>query len=89
MTTAGQSFKYIDNVGTPTTEDTTTKVLTNSILSTKDEKCMIFEMNDMYLQTLLNFFEYMKIPYNIVPDKIKQQYNLKALGHNGWIYVQI
>ena len=31
----------------------------------------------------------MRIPYDIIPDEIKTQYNLKDLIHNGYVYTQI
>ena len=32
-------------------------------------------------------FEYMKLPYSIIPDEIVAQYNLKDKG--GWVYIEI
>ena len=87
MTVASQNVEYPDNVSTPTVKSTTTKVLINSSLSTKDARFTTLDIKNIYLQTLLNLFEYMKIWYDLIPDEIKEQYNLQALNHNGWIYV--
>jgi hypothetical protein len=34
-------------------------------------------------------FEYMRLPLSIIPDEIVEAYNLKALAHDGWIYIEI
>jgi hypothetical protein len=34
-------------------------------------------------------FEYMRPPLSIIPDEIVEAYNLKALAHDGWIYIEI
>ena len=73
----------------PTAEGTTRKININSTLSTQDAKFMTLDIKNMYLQTLLDSFEYMKIPYNLIPDDINVQYNLSVLKHNDWLYVKI
>ena len=73
MTVSGQNVEYPDDVGTSTAKGTATKVLINSTLSLKHAKFMTLDIKNMYLQTLLDSFEDMKIPHDLMPDKIKQQ----------------
>eukprot|EP00957_Ditylum_brightwellii_P008270 625627-Ditylum_brightwellii.AAC.1 len=34
-------------------------------------------------------YEHMNIPIELIPDKIIEQYNLKAIAHNNNIYIKI
>ena len=34
-------------------------------------------------------YEYMKLPLEIIPDKIIQQYKLQYLAHKGFVYMEI
>ena len=54
----------------------------NAIFSTADIK-------DFYLNTPLFTFEYMRLPINIIPEEIIEQYNLLPLVINGLVYIEI
>ena len=69
MTVAGQNVEYPDDVSTPTAKGTTTKLLINSALSTEDAKFMTLDIKNMYLQKLLDLFEYIKIIYDLITNK--------------------
>ena len=43
----------------------------------------------MYYGSPMEEYEYMRIHYDEIPREIKIQYDLQALEHNGWIYLQI
>ena len=60
MTIADQNVEYPGDAGTSTAEGTTTKVPINSTLSTQYAKFMTIDIKNIYLQTLLDSFEYMK-----------------------------
>ena len=34
-------------------------------------------------------YEYMRLPIDIIPDEIIQQYQLLPLVHNGYVYMEI
>ena len=34
----------------------------------------------------MNIYEYMKLPLDIIPEEIIQQYNLRNLSHKGFVY---
>ena len=36
----------------------------------------------------MNIYEYMKLPLDIIPEEIIQQYNLRKLAHKGSVYME-
>ena len=62
----------------------------NSILSTKKTKYMTMDISNMYLNTLLDRFEYMRMKLNNFPQEIIDEYKLNDIvNSNGWIYMEI
>ncbi len=78
MTVAGKNVKYPNGVGTPTAEMAATNIILNSTLSTQNAKFMTLNIKKMYLQTVLDLIDYMKIPYDIIPEDSKRQYKLSS-----------
>ena len=89
LTVGGNLIKFPGDVGTPTAEMTTTKVLINSTISTKNAKFLTVDLKNFYLNTPMARFEYMKIPIDILPQEIIIEYGLDKLVHNGFIYCEI
>ena len=54
ITAGGNLIKYPDELTTRTADLTTTKLLWNSVLSTKDAKYMFIDIKNMYLATPLD-----------------------------------
>jgi hypothetical protein len=50
---------------------------------------MTANVKDFYLCTLMDRYQYMRIPVSIIPQEIFEQYNLAPLLHNGGIYIEI
>ena len=50
---------------------------------------MTMDIKDFYLNTPMDRPEYMRIPIDVIPPDIWQQYNLEAIAHNGFVYVEI
>jgi hypothetical protein len=50
---------------------------------------MTADLKDFYLGTPMLRYEYMRIPIDMLPDTIIDQYNLGPLFHNGFVYVEI
>lgn len=50
---------------------------------------MTIDIKDFYLNTPLPHAEYMRIPTDVIPSDIWDQYNLRHLEHNGFVYVEI
>jgi hypothetical protein len=53
LTVGGDRTNYPDNCGTPTADMTLFKILINSILSTPNAKCIMMDIKDFYLRTLM------------------------------------
>ena len=89
MTAGGNLLTYPGELTTRTADLTTSKVLWNSVLSTKDAKYMCIDIKSFYLGTPLDRFEYMRIPMDMFPQHIIDQYDLLPKAKNGFIYVEI
>ena len=88
--TAGDNLiKYPGELTTRTADLTTSNILWNSALSTQDAKYMCIDIKNFYLRTLLDIFEYMRIPLTMFPNHVAQQYQLLEKENNGFIYVEI
>ena len=90
ITAQGQLLEYLGDVATETAGLTTTKILFNSVLSTAHAKFMALDISNMYLNTHLKDFQYMKFRLNIIPQDVIDQYNLLDLvDKDGWVYCEI
>ena len=49
---------------------------------------MTLDINDFYYGTAMDRYEYMKVVLFCIPDKIIDQYNLRALSSGGWVYLE-
>jgi hypothetical protein len=76
-------------LATSTADITTFKILINSTLSTKDAEMMMMDIKHYYLGTPLPRYEYMRLPFSIIPDEIITKYNLRAISVRGWVYLEI
>jgi hypothetical protein len=76
-------------VTTSTADITTFKILINGTLSTKDAEMIMMDIKNYYLGTPLPRHEYMRMLLSIFPEEIVKKYNLKELGVDGWVYIQI
>ena len=89
LTVGGDQINYPFDVSTPTADLPTIKLLWNSVLSTPGAKFIGFDVANFYLCTPMKRPEFMRLPYNIIPQEIKDHYNLSELVHNGYVYVRI
>ena len=64
------------DLSTRTAELTTSKILWNTVLSTKDVRYACIDIKNMYLQTLLKVYKYMRIPQKLVLQAIIGEYGL-------------
>ena len=67
----------------------TTKCLLNSTISALGARFMTLDIKDFYYGTAVTRYEYMKLALACIPDKIIDQYNLRALISNGWVCLEI
>ena len=50
---------------------------------------MTLDIKNFYYGTAMARYEYMKLALACIPDKIIDQYNLRALISDGWVYLEI
>ena len=90
ITAGGNLIKdYPGELTTRTADLTTSKILWNSILSTKGAKFMGLDIKSFYLTATLDRYEYMKMPIDVFPEHSIQQYNLRKHVKNGFVYLEI
>jgi hypothetical protein len=70
----GNLITYIGSTLTRTADLTTSKLLWNSVLSTKGAKYMCLDIKNFYLTAALDCYEFMKIPLGLFLEWIKTQY---------------
>ena len=76
-------------VSTKTPNLTTAKLLLNSVNSTPYAKFLTEDLKDFYLGTPMERYEYMRVPIWMLPDAMIEQYKLRPLFHNRYVYVEI
>ena len=81
---------YPNNVSTDTAGLETIKLHWNSVISTPDGRYMTMDISNMYLNTHLDRYEYMRFHLRDLPPEIIEQYNLRDIAdENGWVYCEI
>ena len=50
---------------------------------------MCSDIAKFYLKNPMDIYKYMKLPLDIIPEKIIQQYNLRNLAHKVFVYMKI
>ena len=68
---------------------TVSKILWNSVLNTNDAKYATLDITNFYLRIPLDSYEYMKMPLDIFPQHIKDQYNLDEMQYKGYVWLEI
>ena len=89
ITAGGNLITYPYELTTRTADLPTSKIMWNSTISTKDAKYMCIDIKNMYLATPMERHEYMRMPIDIIPEKIIKLYNLQNKIHNGYVYMEI
>ena len=75
-TAGGDKVDYPFDCATKTADLSTVKTLINSVISTPKARFMTMDIKDFYLNTDLPRPEFIRIPVDIIPDDIYEQYNL-------------
>ena len=83
------AIEYEGNVSIPGADLTTAKCLLNSVISTPDARFMTMDIKDFYLNNPMERYEYMRIPVNMIPQCIMEQYNLAEIAHDRYVLVEI
>ncbi len=89
ITAGGNLINYPGELTTKTADLTTSKLMWNSVLSTKGAWYMCLDIKNFYLTAPLDCFEYMKKPLSLFPPWTRTQYNLDTHAKNGFVYLEM
>ena len=89
LTTGGDRINYPFDTSAPTADLPTIKLLWNSVLSSPGAKYITMDISNFYLGSPMVRPEYLRLPIKLIPDEIIQQYKLKDIEEDGWVYVKI
>ena len=79
MTVEGNLLDLTVNISAPTESVTTSKCIFNSVVSTPGARCLLADINHLYLNNTLPDPEFMQVTLKIIPQEIIDTYDLKAL----------
>ncbi len=85
----GNLIKYPFELTTRTADMLSSKIMWNSVISTPDARFARADIKNMYLETPLNWYEYMRMPLDLFPDNIVDHYDLRRKAKNGFVYMEI
>ncbi len=85
----GNLINYPFELTTCTTDMVSSKILWNSTISTKGARFAGAKIKNMYLETPLDRYEYMKMPLSLFPQDIIEHYGLRNKALNDYIYMEI
>ena len=85
----GDKLDYPGATSTDTTSLATTKVHLNSVISTPTARYITADIKDFYYGTPLDRFEYLRVRLSLIPPEVVEQYNLRRIAHDGWIYIEV
>ena len=84
----GDRINYSGEVATPTANMLVARLLFNSVVSTKDAKCMTMNISNCYLMTPLKRPEYVWINLKDIPEEIILEYKLREMAlSNGSVHI--
>jgi hypothetical protein len=89
VTVGGNLINYPFELTTRTTDMISSKILWNSTISTKGARFAGADIKNMYLETPLDWYEYMKMPLSLFPQDIIEHYGLSNKTLNGYVYMEI
>ena len=90
ITAGGDKLEYFGDTSTETAGLTTAKLLFNSVISTPGARFMTFDISNMYLNTPLKDYQYMRFHIDTIPDEVIHEYSLRNLvDDDGWVYCEI
>jgi hypothetical protein len=89
ITVGGNLIDYPFELTTHTADMVSSKILWNSAISTKDARFAGADIKNMYLETPLDRYEYMKMPITLFPADIIDHYGLKEKALDGYVYMEI
>ena len=90
LVVGGDRINYPGEVGTPTADLLTVKLLLNSIVSTPGAKFFTVDIKNFYLMTPLPRHEFLRLKLADMPDNVIEHYELNKIATaDGSIYVRV
>ena len=90
ITVDGSRLTSFGDVGTPTADLLTVKLLLNSVVSTPGAKFLGLDLKDFYLNTPMKDPEYMRMKLSNLPEDVITHYNLLSLvDKKRYVFVKI
>jgi hypothetical protein len=89
ITARGNLINHPRELSTRMADLTTSKLMWNSVLTTEGARYMCLDIKNFDLTMPLDYFKYMKIPFNNFPEWIIKQWDLKKHTLNGFIYLEV
>ena len=89
ITVGGNLIDYPGNLSMKVAGMTTFKILVNSTLSTPGARWLGLDVENYYLGTPMDDYEYMFIPITSIPHEIITHFKLHDIVHNGKVYMEI
>jgi hypothetical protein len=89
ITVGGNLINYPFELTTCTADMVSSKILWNSVISTKDARFASTDDKNMYLKTPLDWYEYMKMSIALFPTDIIEHYRLNEKVLGGYVYMEI
>ena len=88
ITAGGNPIIYPGELTMITVDTTTSKILWNSVLSTKNAKYMCLDIKCFYLCAPMNRYEYIKMPISIFPQHVIEEYNQLEKVYKGCVWIK-
>jgi hypothetical protein len=85
----GDKIDYPGETRTKTSGLTEAKIIFNKVISTPLARFMTIDLKNFYLNHPMARYEYIRIPVQMIPKAIMDQYNLWPLIHNGHVYAEV
>ena len=82
-------IKYPGELTTRTSDLTSSKILWKSVLIKYGAEYMCVYTKKFYIVTLIDWYEYMRVPLALFPDHTIEKYYLLKHANNYFVYVEI
>ena len=88
VTVGGDRLNFPGATTTHCSSLTTTKCLINRTISNRGARFMTLDIKDFDYVTAMAGYKYMKLALACIPEEIIEQYSLRTLSSNGWVYLE-
>ena len=90
ITAGGDRLEFQGDTSTETAGLETAKMVFNSVVRTPNAKFMTIDISNMYLNTPLNNYQYMRFNIKMIPQEVIHHYGLQNRAtKDGWVYCEI